>query len=106
LVAPPGADAGYSLTEILKRRQVSPVDMVRTGERFYSSLGFAPLPDTFWQRSPFTRPRDRDVVCHASAWDIDFESDLRIKMCIEQTGDDFSTLHHELGHNFYQRGYY
>jgi peptidyl-dipeptidase A len=105
LVAPPGADAGYSLTEILKRRQVSPADMVRTGERFYSSLGFAPLPDTFWKRSLLTRPRDRDVVCHASAWDIDFESDLRIKMCIEQTAEDFTTIHHELGHNYYQRAY-
>jgi peptidyl-dipeptidase A len=69
------------------------------------SLGFAPLPKTFWERSLFLRPRDRDVVCHASAWDIDFESDVRIKMCIEQTAEDFTTIHHELGHNFYQRAY-
>ena len=105
LVAPPGADAGYSLTDILKRRTVSPLDMVKTGERFYSSLGFDPLPATFWTRSLLTRPRDRDVICHASAWDIDLESDIRIKMCIEQTADDFSTIHHELGHNYYQRAY-
>jgi peptidyl-dipeptidase A len=105
LVAPAHADVGYSLTDILTRRKVEPLDMVRIGERFYTSLGFAPLPKTFWERSLFVRPRDRDVVCHASAWSIDLASDLRIKMCIEQTAEDFSTIHHELGHNFYQRAY-
>ena len=105
LVAPPGSAAGYSLTDILKRRKTAPLDMVRIGERFYTSLGFAPLPQTFWERSLFVRPRDRDVVCHASAWDVDSESDVRIKMCIEPNAEDFSTIHHELGHNFYQRAY-
>jgi len=105
LVAPPNADPGFSLTDILKKRNMPALDMVRTGERFYTSLGFAALPNTFWERSLFVRPRDRDVVCHASAWDVDLESDLRIKMCIEQTADDFTTIHHELGHNFYQRAY-
>jgi peptidyl-dipeptidase A len=78
---------------------------VRYGERFFLSLGFEPLPETFWQRSLFTKPRDRDVVCHASAWDIDSEDDLRLKMCTEIKAEDFSTIHHELGHNFYQRAY-
>ena len=99
------ADQGYSLTDILKRRQVSPQEMVRFGERFYSSLGLAPMPDTFWQRSLLAKPADRDVVCHASAWDIDYKDDLRIKMCIDPTEEDFSTIHHELGHNYYQRAY-
>jgi peptidyl-dipeptidase A len=105
LVAPANAGAGYSLTDILKRRNASALDMVRTGERFYTSLGFAPLPKTFWERSLFVRPRDRDVVCHASAWDIDLAEDVRIKLCIEPTAEDFTTIHHELGHNFYQRAY-
>jgi peptidyl-dipeptidase A len=105
LVAPPHADAGYSLTDILKTRGMTPVEMVRTGERFYTSLGFAPLPATFWQRSLFVRPKDRDVVCHASAWDIDLDQDVRIKMCIEATAEDFTAIHHELGHNFYARAY-
>jgi peptidyl-dipeptidase A len=105
LVAPANSDAGYSLTEILKRRKTGPLDMVRYGERFYTSLGFDPLPPTFWERSLFVRPKDREVVCHASAWDIDNENDVRIKMCIDQTAEDFSTIHHELGHNFYQRAY-
>ena len=105
LVEPPGAGAGYSLNTILKRRNIAPLEMVRIGERFYTSLGFEPLPPTFWTRSQFVRPRDRDVVCHASAWDIDLLADVRIKACIEQTAEDFSMIHHELGHNFYQRAY-
>jgi peptidyl-dipeptidase A len=106
VVAPPKADRGYDLTKILeKRKDIDELEMVRTGERFFTSLGFAPLPQTFWERSMFTKPRDRDVVCHASAWDVDDVEDLRIKMCIEKNADDFNTIHHELGHNFYQRAY-
>ncbi|HVR70205.1 MAG TPA: M2 family metallopeptidase [Vicinamibacteria bacterium] len=105
LVAPPGGDPGIDLTEVLRAKKVDEKEMVRYGERFFTSLGFAPLPQTFWVRSLFVKPRDREVVCHASAWDIDNEDDLRIKMCIEITDEDFSTIHHELGHNFYQRAY-
>jgi peptidyl-dipeptidase A len=105
LVAPPEGDAGYNLTEILKARKLDARDMVGYGERFFTSLGFEPLPETFWKRSLFTKPADRDVVCHASAWDIDGDEDLRIKMCIEINDEDFSTIHHELGHNIYQRAY-
>ena len=105
LVTPPGGDPGIDLTQILRAKKVDEKEMVRYGERFFTSLGFAPLPQTFWERSLFTKPRDREVVCHASAWDVDNEDDLRIKMCIEITAEDFSTIHHELGHNFYQRAY-
>jgi peptidyl-dipeptidase A len=105
LVAPETASPGYSLTKILQARRFDPIQMVKTGERFYSSLGFAPLPATFWQRSLFAKPRDREVICHASAWDVDLAEDLRIKMCIDPTEEDFSTIHHELGHNYYQRAY-
>ena len=105
LVAPKDANPGYDLTKILEAKNVDAKEMVRYGERFFGSLGFAPLPETFWERSLFTKPRDREVVCHASAWDVDNENDLRLKMCIESTAEDFSTIHHELGHNFYQRAY-
>ncbi|MCZ2077614.1 MAG: M2 family metallopeptidase [Bryobacteraceae bacterium] len=105
LVAPKDGDPGYDLTEILKSRNTDPLQMVRYGERFFTSLGFAPLPKTFWERSLFTKPQDREVVCHASAWDVDNVDDLRIKMCIEINEEDFATIHHELGHNFYQRAY-
>ncbi len=105
LVAPGNADPGYDLTAILKQRKTDARQMVRYGEGFFTSLGFDPLPKTFWERSLFTKPRDREVVCHASAWDVDNVNDLRIKMCIDITAEDFSTIHHELGHNFYQRAY-
>jgi peptidyl-dipeptidase A len=105
LVAPPGADPGYDLTDILKSRKTDARQMVRYGEGFFSSLGFDPLPKTFWDRSMFVKPQDREVVCHASAWDIDYVDDLRIKMCIDITAEDFVTVHHELGHNYYQRAY-
>jgi peptidyl-dipeptidase A len=104
LVAPAGKRA-VSLDAILKQRHTQPLDMARTAERFFTSLGFDPLPKTFYERSLFVKPRDRDVVCHASAWDIDNVDDLRIKMCIDATEEDFITIHHELGHNFYQRAY-
>jgi peptidyl-dipeptidase A len=105
LVAPAGADPGYDLTDLLKKKNTDWKQMVKYGEGFFLSLGFSPLPQTFWERSLFLKPADRDVVCHASAWDIDFVNDVRLKMCIQITGEDFLTIHHELGHNFYQRAY-
>jgi peptidyl-dipeptidase A len=106
LAAPPDADPGYDLTERLQAVEgIDAREMVRYGERFFSSLGFDPLPETFWERSLFTKPADREVVCHASAWDVDEVEDLRIKMCIQINAEDFQTIHHELGHNYYQRAY-
>ena len=105
LVAPAGEKPVFSLTDNLKAKKIEPLEMVRFGERFFTSLGFEPLPKTFWERSLFLKPRDREVVCHASAWDIDSVDDVRIKMCIDVNAEDFITIHHELGHNFYQRAY-
>jgi peptidyl-dipeptidase A len=105
LLALPADAQDVDLTEILLRRKFTAPEMVRFAERFFMSLGFDPLPESFWERSMLVRPRDREVVCHASAWDVDFVDDLRLKMCIEITGEDFNTVHHELGHNYYQRAY-
>lgn len=106
IVAPKGAgDLGYDVGDLLKAKNYDWKKMVQTGEGFYSSLGFAPLPGTFWERSLFVKPADREVLCHASAWDIDEKNDVRIKMCIKVNSDDFVTIHHELGHNYYQRAY-
>jgi peptidyl-dipeptidase A len=106
IVAPKGAgDLGYDVGDLLKAKGYDPLKMVKQGEGFYSSLGFKPLPATFWTRSQITKPQDRDVVCHASAWDIDTKDDVRIKMCTKVNSDDFTTIHHELGHNYYQRAY-
>jgi peptidyl-dipeptidase A len=101
----PEKSNGYDLSELLKAKKLDAKGMVGYGERFYQSMGFDPLPKTFWERSLFTKPADRDVVCHASAWDIDNQDDLRIKMCIQVRDVDFITIHHELGHNIYQRAY-
>jgi peptidyl-dipeptidase A len=89
----------------LKTKNFSPQEMVRSAENFYVSLGMPRLPDTFWERSQFSKPRDRDVVCHASAWGLDGGNDLRIKMCIKQTYDELRVIYHELGHNYYQGAY-
>ena len=105
LVAPQDSGTGVDLTRLLWDRKTTPQEMVRYGERFFVSLGLDPLPPGFWERSLFVKPADRDVICHASAWDVDFDQDLRIKMCIDITGEDFRTIHHELGHNYYQRAY-
>jgi len=105
LMDSPKPEQSYDLTKILQDRHTDARGMVRYGEGFFTSLGFAPLPKTFWERSLFTKPADRDVVCHASAWDVDAKDDLRVKMCIQITQEDFVTIHHELGHNFYQRAY-
>jgi peptidyl-dipeptidase A len=105
LLDAPKSAQSFDLTKILVDRKTDPKGMVKYGEGFFTSLGFAPLPETFWERSLFTKPADRDVVCHASAWDVDNKDDLRIKMCIQITEEDFRVIHHELGHNFYQRAY-
>jgi len=105
LLAPADADRGYDLTQILKGRNTDPKQMVRYGEGFFTSVGFDPLPPSFWERSMLVKPADREVVCHASAWDLDYEKDVRLKMCISITEEDFSVVHHELGHNYYQMAY-
>jgi peptidyl-dipeptidase A len=105
LVGPPRQGPDYDLTKLLTDQGYDAQRVVRTGERFYTSLGLPALPESFWERSVLTRPADRDIVCHASAWDLDDKDDLRIKMCIHVDASDFRTVHHELGHNYYQRAY-
>jgi peptidyl-dipeptidase A len=95
----------YDLGATLVARKTSPEDMTRYAERFYTSLGMETLPPSFWSRSLLTKPRDRDVVCHASAWPMDGKDDVRIKMCITPTEEDFTTIHHELGHIYYYLAY-
>ena len=106
IAAPAGAgDIGYDLTGLLVKSGYDAAKIVKTGEAFFTSLGFAPLPESFWTRSMITKPADREVMCHASAWNLDNRDDLRIKMCTMVNAKDFVTVHHELGHNFYQRAY-
>jgi peptidyl-dipeptidase A len=93
------------VTGALRDQDYDEIKMVKQAESFFSSLGFEQLPETFWERSQFSKPADRDVQCHASAWNVDDKDDLRIKMCIQITGEEFNVIHHELGHNYYQRAY-
>jgi peptidyl-dipeptidase A len=105
LVAPPAAPPVYDIGRILEQRKATAKQVVGFGEDFFRSLGLEKLPDTFWERSMLTRPADRDVVCHASSWDIDTQLDVRLKLCIHDTTDDFVTIHHELGHTYYDLAY-
>ncbi len=98
-------ESSVDLTEILEAHEYTPERVIRASEQFYTSVGLDPLPDTFWERSQIVRPEGREVVCHASAWDVDNVNDLRIKMCTRVNAEDFQTAHHELGHNYYQRAY-
>jgi peptidyl-dipeptidase A len=94
------------VTKALKDKGYDETRMVKLGEKFFTSLGLEPLPPTFWDRSLFKKPEGRDVVCHASAWDVTYAGDIRIKMCIEIKEEDLVTIHHELGHNYYYQYYY
>ena len=94
------------VTKIIEEKEIDEIEMVKYAEDFFLSIGFESLPETFWERSLFVKPRDRSVVCHASAWNLDpTTNDLRIKMCIERNEEDFITIHHELGHIFYYQAY-
>jgi len=105
ILKPAGLEKGEDLTALLEERKTSAVEMTRYAEGFYTSLGMRKLPATFWERSLLTKPRDREVVCHASAWDLDGKDDVRVKMCITPTAEDFRVIHHELGHLYYDLAY-
>jgi peptidyl-dipeptidase A len=106
LVEPYPGQQSLDITAALQREHYDPIKLVKLAEGFFTSLGLDPLPQTFWERSMFVKPRDREVVCHASAWDVTYSNDLRIKMCIEIKEEDLITLHHELGHDYYFHSYY
>ena len=106
LVEPYKGAADLDVTAALVKQKYDPRKLVKLGESFFVSMGLDPLPETFWQRSMFEKPKDREVVCHASAWDVTYENDLRIKMCVKIDYEDLITVHHELGHDYYYHQYY
>jgi len=89
----------------LVKQNYDAVKMTRSAESFYQSIAFPALPETFWERSMLTKPRDRDVQCHASAWHMDGDEDVRIKQCIRPTYEELRTIYHELGHIYYYLWY-
>jgi peptidyl-dipeptidase A len=106
LVEPYKGQASMDVTGGIKKQKLDAKAIVRIGEAFFTSLGFDSLPPTFWERSQFEKPRDRDVVCHASAWDVTYGADVRIKMCIKPDEENLTTVHHELGHIYYYLNYF
>ncbi|MFO0571181.1 MAG: M2 family metallopeptidase [Polyangiaceae bacterium] len=105
MVEPFKGKGTLDVTPQMKQKKWDHIKMVKTGEAFFTSLGMQPLPNTFWERSLFLKPKDRNVACHASAWDVGLSGDLRIKMCIQVNFDDLVTIHHELGHDYYYQQY-
>jgi peptidyl-dipeptidase A len=105
LVEPYPGVSDLDVTGSLKKQKYDAVRVAQSAENFYVSLGFPRLPQTFWERSLLTKPRDRDVQCHASAWQMDSKDDVRIKQCIEPTQEHLMTVYHELGHVFYYLSY-
>jgi peptidyl-dipeptidase A len=106
LVEPYPGRSSLDVSGALETQKWDAVRMAKTAEGFFTSLGLPSLPATFWERSMLTKPRDREVVCHASAWDVTFAGDVRIKMCLKPTEEDLMTIHHELGHDYYYLAYY
>ena len=106
VVEPYPGQASLDVTAALQKKGVDELKLAHMGEDFFVGLGLKKLPDSFWQRSMLVKPRDRDVVCHASAWDVTYDNDVRIKMCISVDEDNLITVHHELGHIYYYQYYH
>ena len=82
--------------------------IVKTAEQFYTGLGFAKLPASFWTKSDLypVHPGDkRKKNTHASCWHIDLQDDIRSLQSIEPNSQWFFTAHHELGHGYYFMAY-
>jgi len=82
--------------------------ILKQAEAFYVSLGFGPLPDSFWKKSdlyPVPVGEKRKKNSHGSAWHIDLGSDVRSLMSVEPNTRWFKTTHHELGHIYYYLSY-
>mmetsp|Transcript_5334 Transcript_5334/g.15935 ORF Transcript_5334/g.15935 Transcript_5334/m.15935 type:complete len:667 (-) Transcript_5334:187-2187(-) len=105
LVAPFPGRKRLNVTQKLRHQDYNPRSMIETAEKFYMSLGFPALPKSFWSHSMIEKPKGRSVVCHPSAWDMDGGHDVRLKMCTSVSQEDFTTVHHELGHIYYYMAY-
>jgi peptidyl-dipeptidase A len=105
LLEPYPGVSSLDVDSALEKQSYDAVKMTKSAESFYKSIAFPALPQTFWERSMLTQPRDRDVQCHASAWHMDGKDDVRIKQCIRPTYEELRTIYHELGHVYYDLWY-
>ncbi|XP_063424354.1 angiotensin-converting enzyme-like [Mytilus trossulus] len=93
------------ITKKMKDKGYNVTHMYRVAEEFFTSIGLDKMPTSFWNKSMLEKPANRDVVCHASAWDFYDGEDVRIKQCTSVTADQFLTVHHEMGHLIYFLAY-
>jgi peptidyl-dipeptidase A len=97
---------GLDLDAVLKAK--SPEWLVKQAERFYVSLGFDELPETFYSKSslyPVSSDAGYKKNTHASAWHMDLGKDVRSLMSVEPNSRWYETTHHELGHIYYYMEY-
>nr|QDC23064.1 angiotensin-converting enzyme isoform 1 [Cupiennius salei] len=93
------------VSDRMRERKMTALDMFKMSEEFFTSLGLKPMTQEFWNRSIIEKPKDREIVCHASAWDFSDGKDFRIKMCTRINMEDLITVHHEMGHIQYDQQY-
>ncbi|MDH4110293.1 MAG: M2 family metallopeptidase [Gammaproteobacteria bacterium] len=101
LLEPYPGTQSVDVDSALQAQGYTPERMVRSAEGFYTSMGLPELPGSFWERSLLAKPADREVQCHASAWQIGWDDDVRIKMCLRASTADLRVIYHELGHVYY-----
>ncbi|XP_044735585.1 angiotensin-converting enzyme-like [Chrysoperla carnea] len=93
------------VTQEMVKQGYTPIKMFESAEEFFKSINLSPMPDTFWKNSILQKPEGRELVCHASAWDMSDGKDFRIKQCTTVDIEDFFTVHHEMGHIQYDLAY-
>ncbi|RMF58025.1 MAG: peptidase [Calditrichaeota bacterium] len=97
---------GYDIDSRLSEKSAE--WLMKQGERFYISLGFSPLPESFWKLSslyPLPPGTPYKKNNHASAWHMDLEHDVRCLMSVIPNAEWYETVHHELGHIYYYLSY-
>ncbi len=82
--------------------------LIKQAERFYVSLGFDALPQSFWDKSslyPVPAGSAFKKNTHASAWHMNLQNDVRCLMSVTPNARWYQTTHHELGHIYYYISY-
>ncbi|XP_071039603.1 angiotensin-converting enzyme isoform X1 [Parasteatoda tepidariorum] len=98
LVIPYPNKKSVDVTKAMREKNITPLDMFKIAEKFFTSIGLKPMPPEFWNKSIIEKPLNREMVCHPSAWYFFDGNDVRIKMCTSVDMDNLATVHHEMGH--------
>jgi hypothetical protein len=85
------------VTKELIRQKYTPLKMFKVAEDFFKSINLKPMPKSFWKNSVIEKPLDgREIICHASAWNMGIKNDVRIKQCTRISFESLVTIHHEV----------